>query len=105
VGTGVKIHHGVELTYGYNTSIGDGVVIRKDVALNDRGGIKIGKNAVIGTYARIFSHSYSPDDLDHLKLLPTTIGDRARIGIHETIFGGTNVPEGAVVGAFPADRG
>jgi acetyltransferase-like isoleucine patch superfamily enzyme len=105
MGTGVKIFHGVELTYGYNLSIGDGAVIRKAVALNDRGGIRIGKNAVIGTYARIFSHSYSPDDLDHVRLLPTSIGDGARIGIHETVLAGTEVPAGKVIGAFPSDRG
>jgi acetyltransferase-like isoleucine patch superfamily enzyme len=105
MGTGVKIFHGVELTYGYNLSIGDGAVIRKAVALNDRGGIRIGKNAVIGTYARIFSHSYSPDDLDHVRLLPTSTGDGARIGIHETVLAGTEVPAGKVIGAFPSDRG
>jgi acetyltransferase-like isoleucine patch superfamily enzyme len=105
MGTGVKIYHGVELAYGYKLSIGDGAVIRKGVALNDRGGITIGKNAVIGSYARIFSHSYSPEDLDHLRLQPTTIGDRARIGIHETVLAGTNVPPGQVIGAFPSDRG
>ncbi len=43
MGTGVKIYHGVDLTYGYNLSIGDGVVIRQGALLNDRGGIKIGK--------------------------------------------------------------
>jgi acetyltransferase-like isoleucine patch superfamily enzyme len=105
MGNGVKVYHGVEILYGYNTWIGDGAVIRKSVALNDRGGIRIGKNAVIGSYARIFSHNYSPEDLDHVRLLPTTIGDGARIGIHETVLAGTNVPPGKVVGSFPADRG
>ena len=63
MGTGVKIYHGVDLTYGYNLSIGDGVTIRQRALLNDRGGITIGKNAVIGSFARVFSHIYSPDDL------------------------------------------
>jgi acetyltransferase-like isoleucine patch superfamily enzyme len=43
LGSGVKIYHGVDLTYGYNLSIGDGAVIRQRALLNDRGGIKIGK--------------------------------------------------------------
>ena len=64
MGTGVKIFHGVDLTYGYNLSIGDGVVIRQRALLNDRGGIKIGKNAVIGSFARVFSHIHLPDDPD-----------------------------------------
>ena len=61
MGHGVKIHNGVDLTYGYKLSIGDGAVIHQGVLLHDRGGITIGKNAVIGSFARIFSHSYSND--------------------------------------------
>jgi hypothetical protein len=45
IGAGVKIYHGVDLTYGYNLSIGDGVTIRQRALLNDRGGITIGKGA------------------------------------------------------------
>ncbi|MGH9562829.1 MAG: acyltransferase, partial [Terracidiphilus sp.] len=55
LGSGVKIYHGVDLTYGYNLSIGDGAVIRQRALINDRGGIKIGKNAIIGSYTRIYS--------------------------------------------------
>jgi acetyltransferase-like isoleucine patch superfamily enzyme len=104
MGSGVKIHHGVDITYGYKISIEDGAVIRQRALLNDRGGIKIGKGAVIGSYARIYSHTSSSDDLDHVKLTPTTIGAGARIGSHEIVLGGTNVPDGQVVGNFPADR-
>ena len=50
LGTGVKIYHGVDLTFGYNLSIGDGVTIRQGALLNDRGGITIGKGAVIGSF-------------------------------------------------------
>src|ERR1700677_676387 len=46
MGKGVRIDHGVELVYGYNLSMGDGVTIRQGVLLNDRGGITIGKGAV-----------------------------------------------------------
>jgi acetyltransferase-like isoleucine patch superfamily enzyme len=104
VGSGVKIHHGVDLTYGYNLSIDDGVVIRQRALLNDRGGIKIGKGAVIGSFARVYSHTSASDDLDHVKLTPTTIGAGARIGSHEIVLGGTNVPDGQVLGNFPASR-
>ncbi len=55
LGAGVKIYHGVDLTFGYNLSIGDGVTIRQGALLNDRGGLTIGKGAVIGSFARIFS--------------------------------------------------
>ncbi|MGA7108862.1 MAG: acyltransferase [Terracidiphilus sp.] len=104
MGSGVKIYHGVDITYGYNLSIGDGVTIRQRALLNDRGGINIGKDAVIGSFARVFSHTYSPEDLDHVKLTPTEIGAGARIGSHSIVMAGSKIPAGEVVGNFPADR-
>jgi acetyltransferase-like isoleucine patch superfamily enzyme len=104
MGSGVKIFHGVDLTYGYNLSIGDGVVIRQRALLNDRGGIKIGKGAVIGSFARVFSHIHLPDDPDCVKLAPVEIGEGARIGSHEIVMAGSKIAPGAVVGRFPADR-
>lgn len=105
MGTGVKIYHGVDLTYGYNLSIGDGAVIRKGALINDRGGVTIGKRAVVGSFARIFSHIYAPEDLDHVRLLHTTVGDGARIGTHEIVMAGSKIAPGTIVGRFPADRG
>ena len=103
MGSGVKIHHGVELTFGYKLSIGDGAVVHHGALLHDRGGIKIGKNAIIGSFARIFSHSYEQNSNGEVaKLQPTTIGDGARIGSHEIIMGGSNVGAGEVVGHYPA---
>jgi acetyltransferase-like isoleucine patch superfamily enzyme len=104
MGSGVKIFHGVEATYGYKLSIGDGATIRQGVLLQDRGGITIGKGAVIGSYARVFSHSYASEDVDQVKMVPTTIGDGARIGSHTILLAGQNVAPHEVVGAFPADR-
>jgi len=103
-GLGVKIYHGVDLTFGYNLSIGDGVTIRQRALLNDRGGITIGKNVVIGSFARIYSHTHSPDDYDKVTLVPTTIGDGARIGSHAIILAGQKVAAGEAVGSFPMDR-
>jgi acetyltransferase-like isoleucine patch superfamily enzyme len=103
MGSGVKIHHGVDLTYGYKLSISDGVVIHQGVLLNDRGGIKIGKNTVIGSFARILSHSYEQNSNgEEVKLQPTTIGDGARIGSHEIIMGGSNIAPNDVIGHYPA---
>ena len=104
MGTGVKIHHGVEVTYGYNLSIGDGVIIRKGVLLSDRGGISIGKGAVVGSFARVFSHSYSAQDGGPVRLTATSIGDGAHIGSHEIILAGTQVPATATIGSFPSER-
>jgi acetyltransferase-like isoleucine patch superfamily enzyme len=104
VGAGVKIYHGVDLTFGYNLSIGDGVTIRQRALLNDRGGITIGKNAVIGSFARIYSHTHAPDNYDKVTLVPTVIGDGARIGSHAIVLAGQKVAAGESVGSFPTDR-
>jgi acetyltransferase-like isoleucine patch superfamily enzyme len=103
VGSGVKIHHGVDLTYGYKLSIGDGVVIRQRALLNDRGGIRIGNNAVIGSYARIYSHVHDPQNYEIVRLQPTEIGAGARIGSHMIVLAGRNLADGEVAGTFPTD--
>ena len=102
IGAGVKIHHGVDLTYGYNLSIGDGVTIRQRALLNDRGGISIGKGAVIGSFARVYSHSHSPENYGQVTLAPTVIAAGARIASHAILLAGQHVAEGEVVGSFPA---
>jgi acetyltransferase-like isoleucine patch superfamily enzyme len=104
LGAGVKIYHGVDLTYGYKLSIGDGATIRQGVLLNDRGGIAIGKGAVIGSFARIYSQSHAPDHFDQVTLVPTMIGANARIGSHAIVLAGQHVAPGEAVGSFPADR-
>jgi len=104
VGSCVKIFHGVEFAYGYNISIGDGAVIRQGVMLHDRGTIMIGKNAVIGSYARILSHSHSQEDYDRVTLQPTEIGEGARIGSHAIVKGGSRIGANEIVGDFPALR-
>ncbi|MDR3751710.1 MAG: acyltransferase [Terracidiphilus sp.] len=104
LGTGVKIHQGVDITYGYNLSIGDGVSIRQRVLLNDRGGIQIGSNAVIGSFARVYSLTHAPDNFDEVTLVPTHIGDGARIGSHAIILAGQVIAPGDDVGRFPTHR-
>ncbi len=103
LGAGVKIHRGVDLVYGYNLSIGDGAIIYQRVLLNDRGGISIGKNAVIGSFARIFSHSHDAGRYDRVKLAPTVIGAGARVASHAIVLGGQEVGAGEAVGSFPGD--
>jgi acetyltransferase-like isoleucine patch superfamily enzyme len=104
MGAGVKFHHGVELTYGYNLSLGDGVVVRQGAMLDDSGGIAIGNHAVIGSYARIYSHDHDPANYHELRPLPTVIGEGVRIGSHTIVLGGTHIPPGEIVGSFPAGR-
>jgi acetyltransferase-like isoleucine patch superfamily enzyme len=104
IGVGVKIHHGVELTYGYNLTIEEGVTIRQHALLSDRGGITLGKGAVIGSFARIFSHTHAAHDFGEVTLTPTVIGPAARIASHAIVLAGQSVPAGALVGSVPAAR-
>ena len=105
IGAGVKIDHGVELTYGYNLTIEEGATIRHDALLNDRGGITIGKGAVIGSFARIYSHSHAAHNYGEVLLVPTVIGPAARIASHTIVLAGQHVAAGELVGSFPAERG
>ena len=104
IGAGVKIYHGVDLTFGYNLSIEEGVTIRQRALLNDRGGITIGKGAVIGSFARVYSHSHALHDFGEVILTPTVIGPAARIASHAIVLAGHNVAAGELVGNFPANR-
>lgn len=103
LGSGVKIHHGVDITCGYNLSIGDGVTIRQHALFNDRGGIRIGKNAVIGSYARVYSHIHDTENFDKVRFQETVIGVGARIGSHAIVLAGQNVADGETLGSFPGD--
>ena len=58
------------LTFGYNLAIEEGAAIRQHALLNDRGGITIGKGAVIGSFARIYSHSHAAHDFGEVTLCP-----------------------------------
>jgi len=104
IGSGVRIFHGVDLTFGYNLHIEDGVTIRQRALLNDRGGIRIGRGAIIGSFARIYSHTHAAANFDEVALIPTIIGARARIASHAIVLGGTTLAEGEVVGSFPEAR-
>jgi acetyltransferase-like isoleucine patch superfamily enzyme len=104
IGAGVKIHHGVELTYGYNLIIEEGATIRQHTLLNDRGGITVGKGAVIGSFARIYSHSHAAHDFAEVTLLPTIIGPAARIASHAIVLAGQQVTAGELIGSFPTNR-
>jgi acetyltransferase-like isoleucine patch superfamily enzyme len=104
IGAGVKIHHGVEVTFGYNLSVEEGVTIRQRAMLNDRGGITVGKGAVIGSYARIYSHAHAAQNFAEVTLIPTVIGPAARIASHAIVLAGQSIAAGELVGSFPSAR-
>jgi acetyltransferase-like isoleucine patch superfamily enzyme len=98
-GRNVKIWHFVEYTYGYNLSVGDDVVVHRQVLLDDRGEIEIGSRASISDYVNIYSHTHDINDISRVFLKKTTIADHARITYHATVLAGTTVGKDALVGA------
>ena len=103
LGSGVKIYHGVDLTYGYNLFIGDGASDPPARSPQRSRRHHHRKNAIIGSYSRIYSFCTTPRDYE-IRLQPTVIGDGAHIASHAIVLAGKNVASGAAIGSFPADQ-
>jgi acetyltransferase-like isoleucine patch superfamily enzyme len=99
-GRDVRIFHGVEFSFGYNLSVGNGVTIHRNVLIDDRGEVVIGDDASISDYVNIFSHSHAVEDIHDVSLGRTVIGDRARITYHAVIFSGVEIGADALVGSM-----
>ena len=100
LGENVKIFHNVEFTYGYNLYIEDGVVIHRDVMLDDRCGIHIKKNASISDFVNIYSHSHHADDIMDISLQKVVIGEGARVTYHSTVLAGNSLGDYSILGAM-----
>jgi acetyltransferase-like isoleucine patch superfamily enzyme len=99
-GKGVRIFHGVEFSFGYNLSVGDGVTIHRNVLIDDRGEVVLGNDVSISDYANIYSHSHSVEDIHGVTLGKTVIGDRARITYHAVVLSGVTIEADALVGSM-----
>ncbi len=99
-GKNVRIFHEVELSFGYNLTVGDGVTIHRNVLIDDRGEVVIGNDASISDYANIYSHAHAVEDIHDISLGKTEIGDRARITYHSVILSGVKVAKDAIVGSM-----
>jgi acetyltransferase-like isoleucine patch superfamily enzyme len=99
-GAGVRIFHGVEFSFGYNLTVGDGVTIHRNVLIDDRGEVVIGTDASISDYANIYSHSHAVEDIHDVGIHRTVIGDRARVTYHSVILAGVAVEKDAIVGSM-----
>lgn len=99
-GRDVRIFHGVEFSFGYNLSVGNGVTIHRNVLIDDRGEVVIGDDVSISDYVNIFSHSHAVEDIHDVSLGRTVIGDRARITYHAVVFSGVEIGPDAMVGSM-----
>jgi acetyltransferase-like isoleucine patch superfamily enzyme len=99
-GRNVRIFHELELSFGYNLSVGDGVTIHRNVLIDDRGEVVIGNDVSISDYANIYSHGHAVEDIHDVSLARTEIGDRARITYHSVILSGVKIAKDAIVGSM-----
>ncbi|HKA36165.1 MAG TPA: acyltransferase [Thermoanaerobaculia bacterium] len=99
-GRDVRIFHGVEFSFGYNLTVGDGVTIHRNVLIDDRGEVIVGNDVSISDYANIYSHSHAVEDIHDVSLGKTVIGDRARITYHAVVLSGVTVGADAMVGSM-----
>ncbi|MBJ7457889.1 MAG: acyltransferase [Thermoleophilaceae bacterium] len=81
-------------------SIGSGTVIGREVVLDGRGGLKIGRNANISSRTQIYTgtHDIHADDFA-AEFNETVIEDNVWLGIGATILDGVTIGRGAVVAA------
>ena len=99
-GKKVRIFHEVEVSFGYNLSVGDGVTIHRNVLIDDRGEVVIGDDASISDYANIYSHSHAVEDIHDVTLARTEIGDRARVTYHSVVLSGVKIGKDAILGSM-----
>ena len=99
-GERVRIFHEVELSFGYNLTVGNGVTIHRNVLIDDRGEVVIGEDASISDYANIYSHSHAIEDIHDVSLHKTEIGARARITYHSVVLSGVKIGADAIVGSM-----
>lgn len=99
-GRNIRIFHGVEFSFGYNLSVGDGVTIHRNVLIDDRGEVVIGNEVSISDYANIYSHSHAVEDIHDISLGRTVIGDRARVTYHAVVLSGVTIEADAMVGSM-----
>ena len=94
-----KCFQHVEFSFGYNMEVGDGVVVHRNVLLDDRGGIVLGHRVSISDYANVYSHTHSIVDQRDVTNAATVLGDDVRVTYHATVLAGVHVGENAMVGA------
>ena len=88
----------VRFSFGYNLTVGNGVVIHRHVLLDDRGGIEIGDGASVSDFANVYSHSHNIVDGRIVYTPKTIIGKGVRITYHATILAGTHIAEDSMIG-------
>ncbi|HEX2863624.1 MAG TPA: acyltransferase [Deinococcales bacterium] len=100
VGRNFKCFPGVEFSVGYNMSVGDDVVVHRNVLLDDIGGITLHDGVSLSDFVNVYSHTHSALNVPDVTLKHTTIGAGARITYHATVLAGVTISDDAMLGAL-----
>ncbi len=100
IGKGVHIHMGAQFFSLEGIDIGEGTTIGRNVFLDGRDKLTIGKNVDIASDVMIYNseHDINSDDF-HAISAPVEIGDYVFIGPRVIILPGVKIGKGAVVAA------
>lgn len=81
-------------------AIAEGAVIGRHCLIDGRGGLTIGENVAISSYAILISGGHHVDHPNFEGwVAPMAIGNRAWIGTRAIVLGGIQIGEGAIVAA------
>lgn len=100
VGRNFKCFSGVEFSVGYNLSVGNDVVVHRNVLLDDIGGLTIHDGVSISDYVNVYSHTHSAINPADVTLRHTTIGAGVRVTYHATVLAGVTLSDDSMLGAM-----
>ena len=100
LGDHVHIFSACEVHNPLGLSIAGGCHIGRHGELDARGGLSIGRNAVIAGHCLLISADHDPQDPGFVgRTAPIRLGDRVWLGVRVTVLKGVTVGEGAVIAA------
>lgn len=105
IGSGVKISQGIKVLGADRLHIEDNVAIANSVLLDARGGLTIGKGALVGfesivlTYTHAWPDPKLPVHLQGVTAKGVSIGSNAWLGMRVLVLPGSAVGESSVIGA------
>lgn len=99
-GSDVKIFQNVEVSVGYNIEAGDGVVIHRNVFIDDIGGVELHAGASLSDHVNVYSHTHDILESADVILKRTVIGRGVRVAYHATVLAGTVLSDDSMLGAM-----
>jgi acetyltransferase-like isoleucine patch superfamily enzyme len=99
-GKNLVIFQNVEVSVGYNLSVGDDVTIHRGVFIDDIGGVRLHDGVNLSDYVNVYSHTHSVLESPDVTLKETVIGRGVRVAYHATVLAGTVLSDDSMMGAM-----